>query len=211
MIEFSLDGNKAQAVMSLYKGDKIKSWYNYHITKHVIGDFHKESFFQLIGLSENQRNDIKDLQRKKYYCGVESSSSDPTICYLCGYVDSCYNTLKDVRENYKRIIRDSVVNDTFIPRHAHTLKGRKTKEELIVLNNSSVTIIMKEKSDRYHVTTCYRLANIKKHKNLEGYSIMNDDEICLEASKAMWRRRFRGTRFSSVTEHQPVNWNPIEQ
>jgi|TARA_B100001971_G_C18111738_1_gene494579 hypothetical protein len=211
MIDFSLDGKDLQAVMSLYKGNEVKSWYNYHITKHVIGDFLDESFFRLVGLSENETKDIRNIQLNNYYCGQERSRNFPDICYKCNYVDSCSETLKNVRGNYYKLIKDSLFNDKSKPRHAHVLKERKTKQELIVLNISGVSIVMKEKADRFHVMTCYRLRSINRYKIQEKYSFMDDDEICLEESKMMWRRRFRGTGYSYVKEHQSVNWDPIEQ
>ena len=212
MIDFSLDGKNVQAVMSTYEGKKFKPWYNFHLTKHVVGDFQDEYFFQSIGLSENERKDIRNVQLNKYYCGL-SKNSFSDFCRSCEYINACYDTLKNVRENYNRLIRDSLVNDGSKPRHAHTetLKRSKTIKEVIVLNNIGTSVVMIERINRYYVKTCYRLANIKKYKIREEYSIMNDDEISLEESKMMWRRRFRGTRYSYIKEHQTVNWNPIEQ
>jgi hypothetical protein len=210
MIVFSLDDKNVRAEISFYKGSKVKSWYNYHITKHIIGDFTKESFFRLVGLSENEIRDIRRVQRSNYKCKVKTKFSPPIVCYTCKYVDSCWETLSNVRKDYDQVIINSLQKDKIKPRHVHVLKGNKIREELVVLNDNGVSIVMQEKLDRYYVNTCFRYGDMNRNTIQEKYSIMEDDEIRLQKAKELWRKKFRGGEYSSI-EHQTVNWNPIEQ
>jgi len=127
MIDFYLDGKKVQAVISLSKGSFKRSWYNYHVTKHVVGDFKNEFFYKLVDISEEEAFILRNTQLNEYYCSLERDKLSRKYCDECDFVDSCWNTLKNVREAYKQVIVESLTNDHENPRHAHAENRRKRK------------------------------------------------------------------------------------
>jgi hypothetical protein len=210
MISFRLDGDTAQAKIGLLRKKQIKTWYNYHVTKHVVGDFKNEFFYKLVDISEEEAFILRNTQLNEYYCSLERDKLSRKYCDECDFVDSCWNTLKNVREAYKQVIVESLTNDHENPRHAHAENRRKRKRELVFINDVGVSTVLLVKKEKLHVVTSYRYGGINFFKLKEKYGYINDDDIFLNNAKNKWRRKFRRPEYSSVKECYPENWNPVE-
>ncbi len=210
MISFSLDGDTVQAEIGLLIKKQIKTWYNYHVTKHVVGDFKNEFFYKLIDCSEKEISRLRSTQLNEYYCRLERERQNRKFCVECDFIEDCWNSLKVVREEYKKVIVDSLTNDHVSPRHAHAENRRKRKKELVFINDVGVSTVLLVTKTKSHVLTSYRHGGINFYKIKDKYGYINDDDIFLNNAKNKWRRKFRKSEYSFVKECIPDNWLPVE-